>query len=393
MDESLDLLEPDGVDGGEHLVHRQEGAEAELLLRQAVHAARGRLQRQDEVALEVILGAAELLGRDPVLLDRAQLLHERLEHLAEVGRVGARVDVEDSGVVERLRPGVHGVDEGLALAHLLEQPGRHAAPDDVVQEIESVALRRPVRDPRKPQDQVDLLEDLVHDVDAGVQHRGRAAPGDGLAPEVLEARGEQVHHPRWIRMPRRRHHDVRGGVLLLEVAQDRLPPEAPDRVRGAEDRPPERVVSPDPLGEEVVDEIVGRVLHHLDLLEHDRLLLLDVVLGEARAHQDVRQEVGGQGEVLVEHAHVETGVLLGGEGVHVPTDRVDRAGDLLGRPRGGPLEDQVLDQVGDPTAVLRLDSRAGLYPDTDGHRPHMRHRLRNHTNAVGQHMLVVPVPH
>src|SRR5207244_11992254 len=43
-----------------------------------------------------------------------------------------------------------------------------------------------------------------------------------------------------------------------------------DHVRGADDRPPESVTVEDSLGEEIVDELLRRVLVHGDLLEHDR---------------------------------------------------------------------------------------------------------------------------
>jgi hypothetical protein len=51
--------------------------------------------------------------------------------------------------------------------------------------------------------------------------------------------------------------------------------------------------------------------------------------------------------VLVEDLDVEADGLFAGEGVEIAADGVDLAGDLLGRARGGALEDHVLDEVGD----------------------------------------------
>src|SRR5262249_46853602 len=73
--ERVHLRELDTVDGGEHLVERDELAEAQLLLRHAIHARRGRLEREHEAALEVLLRATELIGLDAVLLERPELLH------------------------------------------------------------------------------------------------------------------------------------------------------------------------------------------------------------------------------------------------------------------------------------------------------------------------------
>ena len=67
---------------------------------------------------------------------------------------------------------------------------------------------------------------------------------------------------------------------------------------------------PEVLGEELVDQIVRRVLDHLDLFEDHLLLALDVVGGERRAHHDVGQHVDRQRQVLVEHLDVVAGVLL-----------------------------------------------------------------------------------
>ena len=61
-------------------------------------------------------------------------------------------------------------------------------------------------------------------------------------------------------------------------------------------------------------------------------------------------------EVLGQQPDVEGGVLLGGEGVEVAADLVDRLGDGRGRSVGGALEQQVLEEVrraGSPAAPRR----------------------------------------
>ena len=59
----------------------------------------------------------------------------------------------------------------------------------------------------------------------------------------------------------------------------------------ADHRPAERMRAEDRLGEEVVDEILRRVLDHRDLLEHD--LALRVELGERRREDHVGHHVEG----------------------------------------------------------------------------------------------------
>ena len=67
-------------------------------------------------------------------------------------------------------------------------------------------------------------------------------------------------------------------------------------------------------------------------------------------HQDIGQEIHRERQMVIEDAHVETGVLLGGERIHLPANGIDGARDLLGRPDWRSPEHQVLDQMGDPAA-------------------------------------------
>jgi hypothetical protein len=84
---------------------------------------------------------------------------------------------------------------------------------------------------------------------------------------------------------------------------------------------------------------------HGDLVEDDVALGLDVLAADHRVRDHVTQHVHGQREVLVEDPGVEAGVLLGGERVELPADRVQGDRDVQGGPLGGALEQQVLEEV------------------------------------------------
>ena len=90
------------------------------------------------------------------------------------------------------------------------------------------------------------------------------------------------------------------------------------------------MVLPEALREQLVDEIVGRVLDHLDLFEDDLLLALDVVRAECRIPDDVGEDVDGQRQMLVEHLDVVAGVFLRGERVELAADRIDLLRDVFG---------------------------------------------------------------
>ena len=128
-----------------------------------------------------------------------------------------------------------------------------------------------------------------------------------------------------------RDDEVRRDVGVAEVLEEQRPRERLDGLRRAENRTAERMAGPVVLGEDLVDEIVGRVLDHLDLFEDHLLLALDVLVGELRMQDDVGQQVDRQRQVLVEHLDVVAGVFLRGEGVELAADRIDLLGDVLGR--------------------------------------------------------------
>ena len=140
------------------------------------------------------------------------------------------------------------------------------------------------------------------------------------------------------------------------------------------------------LREELVHEIVGRVLDHLDLFEDDLLLAPDFFVDERRPHDDVGEQVDGERQVLVEHLDVVARVLLRRERVQLTADRVDRLGDVLCRSGIGALEEHVLDEVGDPALRVALVTRSTRQPDADRHGTHLRHRLGDEAKTGIQHL-------
>ena len=153
------------------------------------------------------------------------------------------------------------------------------------------------------------------------------------------------------------------------------------------------MVGPDLRREEVVDDVVGRVLDHLDLLQHDRLLALQLLGIEQGSKKNIGQEVNSEWKVFIQDLDVEAGVFFGREGVHLTAHRVHLAGDGLGRPGGRALEDQVLDQVGHAAAPVHLVARSRLDPDPHGDRPNVRHPFRDDPDAVRQDGLPVVFGH
>ena len=118
------------------------------------------------------------------------------------------------------------------------------------------------------------------------------------------------------------------GVYIVRwYVGDRPLGDGRDHVARPDHRPAERVRAEHRLGEEVVHELLRRVLVHRDLLEDDLALGVDVV--EARREHHVAHHVDRGLEVLVRHARVDDRVLARGRSVQLAAEPVEDLGDLL----------------------------------------------------------------
>jgi len=193
----------------------------------------------------------------------------------------------------------------------------------------------------------------------------------------------------------RRDDDVAPVVRRAVEPGDRPPADRRDHVPRADHGPPERVRAEDRLREEVVDQLLRRVLVHRDLLEHD--LALGVELGEGRAEDHVGHHVDGGLEVGVGHARVDDGVLARGGRVQLAPEAVEDLRDLLGGVGARAFEEQVLDEVRDARAVVPLVARPRTDPEAERDRADARHALRHDAlpriefrEDVLLHRLIVP---
>ena len=155
---------------------------------------------------------------------------------------------------------------------------------------------------------------------------------------VLERALEQFLHAPVFEIADGDDDEVRRDVGLREICLQRLLVERADALRRAEDRTAERMVAPEAFREDLVDQIVGRVLDHLDLFEDHLLLALDVFFGEQRIADQIGEDVDGERQMLVEHLEVIAGVFLRRERVDLPADRIHLLRDFFGAPSGVPLK-------------------------------------------------------
>jgi hypothetical protein len=133
------------------------------------------------------------------------------------------------------------------------------------------------------------------------------------------------------------------------------------------------------------DEVAGRVVVHVHLLDDHALLAVDLVRVELRVPQHVDEHVERHVAELARAPDVVARVLLGGEGVELAADPVYRRGDVtrLGAALSA-LEEDVLGEVSDAVGVRRLVARAGRQHDQARHRLRLGHGRGQHPQAVRQ---------
>jgi hypothetical protein len=140
-------------------------------------------------------------------------------------------------------------------------------------------------------------------------------------------------------------HPLRGVAPDVERVQLRAG-HVRDRLDAADDGPTHRVLAEHRRQEDVTQGVLGVVVAHGDLLEHDVALDLDVGDRTATPQDDVGDQVDREFDVGVEHMRVVAGVLARGERVQLTANGVDSLRDLDGRPRRRRLEQQVFEEVG-----------------------------------------------
>ena len=180
---------------------------------------------------------------------------------------------------------------------------------------------------------------------------------------ALASRAKQRHELGVADVPGRCEHDAIRPIGTAVVRGEPAARDARDHGRAPDHRAPERMAPEDRLGGDVVDEVVGRVLNHRDLLEHDFALGVDV--HEGRPEDHVRHYVERALESHVRDARVDDRRLARGGGVQLAAELVEDLGDLLRRVAGRALEEHVLDEVRDARARIRLVTRARTDPEAE----------------------------
>jgi hypothetical protein len=133
---------------------------------------------------------------------------------------------------------------------------------------------------------------------------------------------------------------------------------------------------------------MGGILHHVDLFEDHVPFALDFLGGKGGISDHVRKQVERDRQVLVEDLGVVPDEFLLGKGIELSPDRIDRFGDLGRGARLGPLEEQVLDEVGYPGFSGLFETGTALYPDAERCGAEVGHGFGRDRKAVTQYFFL-----
>ena len=185
-----------------------------------------------------------------------------------------------------------------------------------------------------------------------------------------------------IQVSRRREDHIAAAEAVAVVAEELRLLQPAHRLLGSQDRLAQRMALPEVLGEDLVHQVVGVVLVHLDLFEDHTPLALDVALRKDRMQHQIAQYIERRRHMLIQHFNVEADRLFARKGVQVAADRVHLARNALRRPRLGALEHHVFHKMRDAVQLRDLMPRAGPHPHAHCHRAHVLHALRQNGQPV-----------
>ncbi len=143
-----------------------------------------------------------------------------------------------------------------------------------------------------------------------------------------------------------------------------------------------RMAVEDHLGQHVVDEVLGRILHHGDLLQHHFALAIEV--GEGGGEEHVGHHVQRHRQLVVQEAPVDDHVLPRGAGVQLPPKGVEDLGDLFRRELRRPLEEEVLYEMSGADERIGLIAGTGRDPEAQTHRAQVIELLGYQPLPVGE---------
>ena len=211
---------------------------------------------------------------------------------------------------------VHRVAQTVLLAHALEQAGRHAAAEDGAEQVHCKAVLADKRYAREGQAQVVLLDLLIPQEQA----RLVGCRCDNVFALALHL-GEQLLDKVEIligKMAGNRNNCILRTVIFAHILVQCFRGHRLERFRRAENRAAECRAAVAALEQLVDGNILRRVLVHVDLLENDTALQLQILLCKAGMQEHIRQQSHRVFQPAVQNLHIVACAFLICECIRLP---------------------------------------------------------------------------
>ena len=281
------------------------------------------------------------------------------------------------------RAGIDAVGHAHFLANALKQPGGTAAAENVIQHRHGIhGLAAHGRSP-EGNAQVHLFGILIPAQLPRLRDGHRFRKGLPLrAGPAAELVFQQ--RPGLLRghIARNGHHRILGAIMAPAEGAQILRLIGGDFVGRAQNGLPQCLLAKYCLGQHVKHHVLRRILHHGDFLQNHTPLLIRFLGIQQRIAHNVRQNIRGHRQVLVDHLGVIIGAQLAGGRVEHAANGVHFLSNLPGAAAGRALKGHMLHEMGQAVFRRRFQHGSRLHPYADGCGPQIRHGLDQHRQPV-----------
>ena len=149
-----------------------------------------------------------------------------------------------------------------------------------------------------------------------------------------------------IEIPGNRNHGLPRIVVGLNIVQQILTSEPPDRLLPTQDRAAERMASQYLARVKLLHEIFRIVPDHTNFFQDDLFFFFDFFVRETGMVKQVCEEIQRSLKLLIQHLHVIGCRFTRREGIHLSTKCIDFARNFGGGALARSLEEHVFDEVG-----------------------------------------------
>jgi hypothetical protein len=209
------------------------------------------------------------------------------------------------------------------------------------------------------------------------------ATDSGPKGQPFEFSDDPIH----VNVPNHRQHHPSGTQQSVPVMPGQLPgTEMFKGFPGADDRSCQGMVSPCRLENGLSDPLGGIIPDQFELGQGHLFFQIDILVIKGRFEDRISEDPQRLGKRIRGRLNRQTHGLAGGPGIDVPTQQVQKLGEVLSITSTTPSQGQMFNQMGRPSQRRRVMCRPVSEPHTEGDGSPLR-------SAVHKHRIKIDGPH